>query len=255
MSATELLAGAGGSIKLIDEQILTASGNWTKVAAVKPTDRVIVEMWSGGGSGAKTGNAEAVGGGQGGNFIQLEFFAYQLGSSVPCVIGAGGAAVSATNNLDGNPGGASSFAGFSIPGGAGGKRVPGGLLQASTDIATVTNLIPSIQPINDPPTLALVANELLKFESGGFSYGSFSGAYVRAANRLYAGGCGGSFAAGQWPPSASAFGGAGGAGALSGSATSGAIPAGGGGALATQTGNTGAGARGEIRVRVLRGAS
>jgi len=251
MSATELLAGAGGSIKLIDEQILTASGNWTKVAAVKPTDRVLVWMWGAGGGGYK-GGASYGSGGLGGTFVLLEFFAFELPSSIACVIGSGGFGPS--TNGDGGDGGYSYFGGFFAPGGRGG--------QGSSVATTVNSSIPvdaSIftQFINQQgsATKILTPKTVVEFElpsppldnnfympvvKAGANGGLHYNGVARAANTSIIGGAGGASSTNL------------------GNAGDGQAPGGGGGAVFNSGSNTakaGNGARGEIRVRVLRGAS
>lgn len=90
-----------------DYQEFLASGNWVKPMNSLPTDIVGIHLVGGGGSGGVITNAGARGGGGGGG-LYYEFFASQLGASVPVVIGAGGASVRGTA-VDGNPGGLTRF--------------------------------------------------------------------------------------------------------------------------------------------------
>lgn len=267
MSATELLAGAGGSIKLIDEQILTASGNWTKVAAVKPTDRVVIQMWSGGGSGGLGSSVDEVTGGQGGNFVQLEFYAYELGASVACVVGSGGAAQTSMN-YDGNDGGASAFGSILIPGGGGGLYSTTGYgndplhkrrIELLSSASMMLDLFETSN--NYPNKYFSTPNPKMNIEAGGFWVRKYNGSnyIINVADRVYAGAAGG--AVNRYlsiqPPGKSFMGGAGGAAVAAGTSGNGSIPGGGGGGKQSGLGGgySGAGARGEIRVRVLRGAS
>lgn len=265
MSARELLA-SGAGITLIDEQIITVSGNWTKVAGVKPTDRVIVDIWSAGGSGARGNQSDEIYGGQGGAHLRLEFFAFELPSIVACIIGAGGAAISA-DNQNGISGGLSSFGGFVIPGGGGGLYSPAGVAFGhlrSAEMLSSASPLPSYTESASlfPFGYSLTQNPRAPVEVGGFW--SFrvvaSIRYWTPAHRIYAGAVGGSLtqAVVQLPAGSSIFGGLGGApsGNVTANAGDGQVPGGGGGAKFVVAGyRSGAGARGEIRVRVLRGAS
>lgn len=269
MSARDLLA-SGAGITLIDEQIITVSGNWTKVAAVKPTDRVIVHMWSGGGAGALSAQSGDYVGGQGGWFAELEFFAYELPSTVPGIVGSGGIAPTVDNN-NGGDGGSSSFGGFSIPGGAGGLYNMSGTGIAHTRKMELLSGVSMLIDINQgggtyPNLYAPTPNPKVKIEAGGFWLVSYSGStyYLNVADRVYAGACGGSLNRTTYalrPPGKSIFGGAGGAALAynnNGDSSDGSVPGGGGGSKCSvngRTGRPGNGARGEIRVRVLRGAS
>ncbi len=220
MSARELLA-SGAGITLVDEQIITVSGNWTKDAAVKPTDLVEVEMWGGGAGGSNSSTNATVWGGNGGTYVRIRCMAADLPSTVPVVVGAGGIGGASSGN-SGGLGGNSSFAGIVAPGGktgSGGSTTP-------------------------------VANDAVKAREGVTSDAATPVATASPPNEFYAaaqGSCFDNSTGPIWPAGQSRVGGNGGA-----QNSAGSTPGGGGGHA--KSGTAGNGARGEVRVRVYRGA-
>jgi hypothetical protein len=115
---------AGG---LIDQQVFTANGTWTKPAGCKLVE---VHAVGGGGGGAGAGITGSVfrfgGGGGGGGYSSGYWLASGWGATVTVVIGSGGAGGAAGQN-DGAAGGNSTFNGLVSPylsavgGGAGTK--------------------------------------------------------------------------------------------------------------------------------------
>lgn len=116
--------GGGNTVKITE---FTSNGTWTKDANSQYVFVRVFNGGGGGGSGAR-GLSTASGGGGGGSGGSSFFwgcYADQLGATEPVVVGAGGTGGAAvlvdnTNGNDGNPGGVSSFAGYSIDNNTGG---------------------------------------------------------------------------------------------------------------------------------------
>lgn len=205
---------------------------------------VEVEMWDGGSSGGAAVSTIAASneraGGGGGEYLRFVARVADLPSSIALVVGAGGAAVTATASgsavlLNGNPGGATSFNGVSGP---------GGLLAASGDLGSSRQ--------------GLAGRNA--GEGGGA--GAASGLTSRrdtgpGGSSVYGGAGGGGSLSGTTAGGTSTFGGAGGLGvaasATGATASAGVAPGGAGGGIRfnsnTGTATSGAGARGEIRLR------
>ena len=102
----------------------SASGTWTKDTGLKYVE---VEMWGAGGSGgcAIRDGACSSGGGGGGAYYKQRFIAGDLGATETVTVGAGGAAVTDTderNSTQGLDGTDSTFGSlFTVSGGAGGS--------------------------------------------------------------------------------------------------------------------------------------
>tara|TARA_R110000787_G_scaffold116307_2_gene226485 strand:+ start:124 stop:927 length:804 start_codon:yes stop_codon:yes gene_type:complete len=117
MASFSGLFGGGGGFEIIQRDIFTASGTWTKGGTVLDTDTVIVDLWGGGGGGrtastASTANTGAGGGGH--NRILL--LSSILTATESVVVGAGGVGFTGSSGL-GTSGGDSSFGNYGIAGG------------------------------------------------------------------------------------------------------------------------------------------
>lgn len=125
-SADTSRTNLGIQYTLIDVQIFTASGTWTK-----PTGTDAVEVWTvgggGGGGGADADSATAgMGGGGGAGGIAYEWIDSGLGATETVTVGTGGAGGAAGNNA-GTAGVTSSFGAHnSATGGDGGTSVANG---------------------------------------------------------------------------------------------------------------------------------
>lgn len=211
----------------------TASGNF-----VKPPGYSVFEtlIWSGGNSGQKSGGTgEALGGGGGGCF-PARLPASSLSATTAITVGAGGAARTTTNT--GAFGGDSSI-GSLLTVKQGANYNLGGAVMVGATAAEAAG-------VNR-------ASDFGYITSGGGSAGALWGGGASqsgspSAGSVYGGGAGGSFSSGSLlAPGASAFGGAGGAAGDAVSGAAGTAPGGGGGG--TRTGaQSGAGARGEVRI-------
>ena len=113
-------------LRLIDAQIFTATGTWTKPSGTSAVDAEVI----GGGGGSSGADADAsewlVGGGGGGGGYSRKFISASLGATEAVTVGAGGAAGTAANGAGGN-GATSSFgAHLSATGGTGGSASSSG---------------------------------------------------------------------------------------------------------------------------------
>jgi hypothetical protein len=219
----------------------TASGTFTKPPGYSRFGGII---WSAGNSGAKGNSAQGRSGGGGGGAFPFELPASLFGTSTTITIGAGGAAVTAAAT-DGNRGGNSSL---------------GSLLTVCSGSAvfrsggSVDNPYSSGNSINNSGVLdSGFAGGSTAAGGGALSSaiwgGGSAGFEADSGASIWGGGGGGGLNAGGtvFSPGTSRFGGAGGAASMASNGTAGTAPAGGGGA--TDTGaQSGAGARGEIRI-------
>ncbi len=218
----------------------TSTGTWTKPPGYKVHAGL---AWSGGASGENKGSSSAVAlGGSGGGCFPFSLNAADLGATETINIGAGGLA--RTAGVSGQAGGDTTFGSwFTVFGAsaAGSAATTGGSVGGTTG----TQLGGTSQTVgfeafsnNNNPIFSLY---------GGSNASNNAGA--NAANSLYGGAGGGGIDAGNTvrSPGTSKFAGAGGGASAASNGTAGTAPAGGGGA--TQTGTqSGAGARGELRV-------
>lgn len=120
LAALKLQIGPG---RYLNTKLITSSGTYTKTPG---TTKIRVRMVGGGGSGASgtvnstTSYYSGGGGGGGGGYVEFLLDVTSI-STVPCVIGSGGASVSAA---DGIAGGSTSFGSYaSVVGGFGGFRL------------------------------------------------------------------------------------------------------------------------------------
>jgi len=242
----------------IDVQTFNSSGTWTKPSG--NFQYVKVQLWGGGGSGAKGANSVPGGGGGGGGYNEV-ILNYSSLSDTAVTIGSGGASVTA--NADGNAGGTTSFGtlvyaygggGGGVDGVAGGGGGGGGPFSAgvSSTSRTAGNGAGLAGNGGDGTSISGVNGENGTDGSfggggGGGSTNNSSDTNGAGGSSVYGGGGGGAGAVDSSPgPGAggvSFYGGAGGAGAFdANNATAGTAPGGGGGG--SETGNSGAGANG-----------
>lgn len=251
-TAASTAAGARTNLgidSIIDVQIFTADGTWTKPALCKGAH---VYVWGAGGSGSSSATC---GGGGGGGYNTMFFTNSQLGATETVTVGTGGAAVT---NANGNAGGASQFGtvkpALVFAGGGGGGVTGtngggGGGMSSSGSGATAGN----------PKTIAYSATLWQPFGGGEgrtgsngagqpavYGGGGGGGGSGVGGNSIHGGGGGGANAnAGG----TSIYGGDGGAGLGSASpASSGSVPGGGGGGNSNTGGASGAGANGRVVV-------
>lgn len=209
----------------------TASGTFTTPPGYQ---NFAGELWSAGASGRKDGSATNKAGGGGGSCAPFVLPAATFSATEAVTIGAGGAAVT-INATSGNNGGDSTFKGVTAKGGQAGTPTFGdGGLAYDTP--------------NNPATAGLDSGNVRSYSYLGG--GTSSGASGAAFGAVWGGGGGGAITSSDTglTGGASVFGGQGGAAVLAGNGVSGTAPGGGGGATKTGT-QSGAGARGELRIR------
>lgn len=186
-------------------------------------------LWGGGGSGRKSTTVTQ--GGGGGGCAKFAFPASALGATESVVIGAGGAAV--TTNSEGNDGGTSTFAGLSAFGGEGGRST---MILGGNAYFYFLGRHDAIS--NSGTTL----DHRIGYLAGG------GGSNNIAYPSVYGGGAGGGIYDGSpYAAGTSVFGGAGGDAKTTTSGVAGTAPGGGGGGTLTGP-QSGAGARGELRI-------
>jgi hypothetical protein len=217
-------------------QVFTANGTWTKPALINPNALIQIEAWGAGGGGSNAND-----GGGGGGYSTIILKASSFGATETVTIGTGG-----TSGTTGVTGGNSSLGSLlTAYGGAGGKSGSGGGGGGGTGGAGGNGKVGGIAA-----GIASITGFYIS-EVGG----STNGATPQGQANVYGGGCGGQTGSGYGGGSFYGGGGGsadtapaggistwGGAGGASGAA--GVAPGGGGGL-------NGAGARGEVWVRVL----
>jgi len=253
-NASELIDGLTSYIMYPGEmRLITNSGTALTSYVVSPFNRTFTSTgtftkppgytyfgglaWSGGSSGQRTNNTATLSvGGPGGGAYPFNILASLMGSGDTITIGAGGTAVTTVAN--GNGGGNTTigsvltvFGGGNLTGGAIGitasfKAVSGGGMgfeSTSGSTSGLSTVYGGATPSNDASS-----------NSGSSIYGGGAGGSVDGSGNLRTAGT-------------SKFGGNGSAASVVGNGTDGVAPGGGGGA--TQTGTqSGAGARGEVRI-------
>lgn len=212
-------------------EVFTSSGTFTKNAR---DAFYLIECIGAGASGARSASATPAGGGGGGGMVQRFLAASEVAATEVVVVGAGGAAVTAVGGANGNNGGSSAFGSLlTAYGGMGGISTgDGGQGGGAFDPAAV-----SVGAVPQGGFLGAASGFPSVYGGGGGNSGA----------SVFGGGGGGRSSGGGTAGGPSSMAGAGGAGGNSSSGQIGQEPGGGGGA--TQTGaQSGAGARGEVRV-------
>lgn len=255
MTGSVLNAASGG---IIDTQIFTSSGTWTKPGI---GSLVFIQMWSGGGSGASRNTTGNAAGGGGGGYVEMWVPFSKMASSETITVGTGGSGVSGDSN--GQSGGNTYMTiGGVAPGLAHLAGGGGGSHAANSNQANAGN--GGYSPFSGGGA----ASTPYLWPTAGSSVDSLMGLYsatggpVSSANApkvggdSLMGGAGGggsaSTAGGTRTGGKSMGAGNGGAGGANtgGNGTAGVAPGGGGGG-AVQGGTSGAGARGEVRIYVI----
>lgn len=206
------------SESFVNYQVFIDNGNWIKPTNLPATAMVTVQMWGGGGSGQRgtSPNPDGCGGG-GGGFNEFTVLASTLGATEAVVVGAGGAATTGTGQ-GGNAGGFSQFSIGKVFGGSKGSDQIGGSVLGLFG-SSATNFFPG---------------------TDGGACGSANSS-INTVGAYFGGGGGKS--SNNSGSATSVFGGAGGN-----AFTAGTAPGGGGGGATFSGGNSGAGARGEVRI-------
>lgn len=225
----------------------TASGTFTKPAGYTDFEG---EAWGGGGSGCAD-----CGAGGGGACAQFNIPAPSFGTTETVTIGAGGAAV---NGASGNGGGNTTLGTLvTAYGGAGGNNNAGGggggLFSAGSG---ATGGAPRISGGDNPGfgggdggANGVDVAGYRSVYGGGGGGGLYINTTKAGGNSIYGGAGGGGGWSGNFAlGGTSRYGGGGGAGSSSGNGVAGTAPGGGGGGCISPN-TSGAGARGELRIR------
>lgn len=245
--------GAGGGQADPYYREITASTTWSKPEGYADDAMVEIEAWGGGGSGGRSSGASGVygGGGGGGAYVKRSMRYADVPFTLPITIGSGGAGVSGGAN--GIAGGITTVGALvTAYGGAGGRSVSGTTSGGGGGGESGAPNASTGGPSGGGNAGADGARSI--WGGGGGGNGTLvTGAALAGGNAVFGGGGGGGAAgnAGAAPAGGvSLFGGSGGAGGAGGaSPTAGAAPGGGGGG-AHSFATSGAGARGQVRIRI-----
>lgn len=206
---------------------------------IKPPGYALVEgmAWGGGASGSR--NTSGFGGGGGGAAAgcPFRFVAASLASSVSVTIGSGGNPVTGSN-AGGLAGGSTTFGSLLT---APGAPAPSSATNGGDGGSVVAGVTGWAGPTG------LSGAGAASVYAGGAGAGDNSGATANGGSSIYGAGGGGNGAATPGNGGASVFAGAGGAGGNAANGSPGSAPGGGGGGTRTGT-QSGAGARGELRI-------
>lgn len=222
----------------------TASGTFTKPPGYNAFGML---LWGAGASGGKGDGSTQAGGGGGGACFSGTIPASAVSTTESVTIGSGGVAVTASVTA-GNVGGNSSFGSLITSYGGGGNSIAGGggggLKSAGS---SATGGTPA-ELFNGGGTGGSSAAGFASYYGGGGGGGGSTDAAYAGGASVYGGGGGGNApATTAGAGGTSVFGGAGGAGGVATNGTAGTAPGGGGGATKSGT-QSGAGARGELRI-------
>lgn len=254
---TPLVADFGRKLLVdtaLNDQILAASGTWTKPAVAGSW--AVVELWGGGMGGGKGATTSLRYGGSGGCYQQFVVPFADLPATASATIGAGGAGATA-NAAKGTAGGTTSFLGLSCLGGtedlyADASNYPSGL---TTPAPVYKSPVALYMPTTSGPftgtsaaILALSPIADVQEQGGRGPVSSAVGASLFSGGR----GAGATAANAALAASTSTNGGSGGDSAVTTNNTAGVAGSapGGGGSAGTGTGSGGAGAAGRVRVRI-----
>lgn len=252
-------ASGGGGFSLIATETFISSGTWTKPADVEVDDIIVIDLWGAGGAGASyKSSSYGTGAGGGGQHRRYSILAANFPAACTVAIGSGG--IGAIGDTSGDFGGVSTVDGGSLAflaqGGDGGSSYQGGAGGGDLGFANTAN--------NSDTAAGKWGGGIGKWgasgdrrladaDHGGGAGGSKDGGYYSNGGNSNWGGGGGqpltdNAAAPYGTAGASVFGGNGGLAEVDGEA-----PAGGGGA-ASNVNKPGDGARGEVRIHIVRGS-
>jgi len=224
-----------GVANVASTSVWTSSGTWTKPAGAK---KVFVQMWGGGGSGQNSAATAGAGGGGGGEYRETWLDSADLTATVVVTVGAGGAAVTTTNN--GIAGAETTFGSYASAG-AGGE----GYNNTNNGFGGESGSLMGTVAIFWGKGAVTAAVGGSGIYSAGGGYAANGGTAYAGGNSYYGGAGGGGAANAGGDGGTSTKGGNGGAGAYNNNATAGSVPGGGGGAN-SGTGNSGAGGNGKM---------
>jgi hypothetical protein len=240
--------------EVLATQTFTASGTWTKPGGFDATDTVLVVLVGGGGSGgaARADGAQSGGGGGGVGIFTIPYGS--AASSVAVTVGAGGAARTDSAGGEGLPGfagGISIFGDFAATGGGPGLSTSGGDRLGGIGGASRINKGTS----TDNSNVGLVRITGGEGRTGTSSTTTFPIPYGLTGGGGAAGRASGIARNQNLAAMTGALFGDGGAASTGGNGGDGVIPGGGGGGCSRAGANatSGAGARGEVTVYVVRG--